>query len=79
MRWVAIPPSAVFRPREVTPNRGDNVADPEGSALSYEELEGLITPQKSRAFRDALDNSRTERRLIAEPEPIGTRTIGGLR
>ena len=28
IRWTAVPPSAAFRPRGVTPKRGNNVASP---------------------------------------------------
>jgi hypothetical protein len=51
------PPSAAFRPRGVTPKRGNNVASPlrrTPAPLSREELDGRITAPSRSAFQDAV-------------------------
>lgn len=74
IRWTAVPPSAAFRPRGVTPKRGNNVASPRGAdnhPYPAKNWTGRTTAPAGAHFQDAGPNrSPAERRRIAEIESI---------
>ena len=74
IRWTAVPPSAAFRPRGVTPKRGNNVASPRGAdnhPYPAKNWTGRTAAPAGAHFQDAGPNrSPAERRRIAEIKSI---------
>ena len=67
IRWTAVPPSAAFRPRGVTPKRGNNVASPRGA----DNHPILRRTGRGESQRQPARISKTQVRIAAPPSADG--------